>query len=91
MAASASEKAPWRIISSLPPPPSSAGVPMTATRPPASPVSAARASPAPRPEAAMMLWPQAWPMPGRASYSHTTATSGPSPLPERASKAVSTP
>ena len=64
---------------------------MTATRPPASPARAARARPAPRPDAAMMLWPQAWPIPGRASYSHTTATTGPSPSPARASKAVSRP
>ena len=41
------------------------------TRPPSSSASAAAARPAPSPAAAMTLWPQAWPMPGRASYSHT--------------------
>ena len=38
----------------------------------------------------MMLWPHAWPMPGRASYSSSTAMVGPA-SPARAAKAVSTP
>ena len=38
----------------------------------------------------MMLWPQAWPMPGSASYSHSTAIVGPSD-PARAANAVSSP
>ena len=29
----------------------------------------------------MMLWPQAWPISGSASYSHKMATTGPSPSP----------
>ena len=52
---------------------------------------AARAAPAPAPEVAMTLWPQAWPMPGSASYSHRMATVGPSPVSMVARKAVSTP
>ena len=51
---------------------------------------AAAASPAPSPAVAMMLWPQAWPMPGRASYSSSTAMVGPR-SPARAANAVSTP
>ena len=43
---------------------------------PAGPATAA-ASAAPEPAAAMTLCPQAWPMPGRASYSHSTAIVGP--------------
>ena len=35
------------------------------TRPPSSSASAAAARPAPRPAVPMMLWPQAWPMPGQ--------------------------
>ena len=38
----------------------------------------------------MMLCPQAWPMPGSASYSQRKATRGPS-VPARAANAVSTP
>ena len=50
------------------------------------------ASPAPSPRrspaVAMMLWPQAWPMPGRASYSDRIATVGPPSLPNSAAYAV---
>ena len=47
-------------------------------------------SPAPTAVAAMMLWPQAWPTSGRASYSAQTAsTRGPSPA--SATKAVGRP
>ena len=78
IAASTPSNAPRRASSTLPPPPSSAGVPSTTTRPPSSRGRARRAaSPAPRPAVPMMLCPQAWPMPGRASYSHSTAIVGP--------------
>ena len=87
IAASTPSKAPLRAIRTLPPPPSSAGVPMMRTVPPAASATAAAARPAPRPAVAMMLWPQAWPTPGRASYSHSTATTGP-PLPYDESNAV---
>ena len=83
MAASTSAKAPSRAMRILPPPPSSAGVPRTTTLPPVSPTTSASAAAAPAPAAAMMLWPQAWPMPGSASYSHRMATRG-RPLPSRA-------
>ena len=33
-----------------------------------------------KPEAAIRLWPQAWPTTGRASYSTSRATEGPSPV-----------
>ena len=52
------------------------GVPRTTRRPPSSSATAAAASPAPRPAVAMTLWPQAWPISGRASYSHSTAIVG---------------
>ena len=77
IAASTSVEGPARIMNTLPPPPSSAGVPRIDTRPPHSSASAAAARPAPSPAAAMMLCPQAWPMPGSASYSRQTAMSGP--------------
>ena len=76
-AASTPSKAPASIIITLPPPPSSAGVPRMTIRPPTSSATAAAASPAPRPAAAMTLWPQAWPMPGRASYSQHDRDGGP--------------
>src|SRR5215212_2704768 len=87
MAAWAPSKAPrWRSRI-LPPPPSSAGVPSTVTRSPASSATRARASPAPAAMAAITLCPQACPTPGRASYSpHTTTCSGPDPA--RAANAV---
>ncbi|CAB4825382.1 unannotated protein [freshwater metagenome] len=77
IAASSPSKAPLRAIRTLPPPPSSAGVPMMRTRPPACSATKAAASPAPSPAVAMMLWPQACPTPGRASYSQSTAMAGP--------------
>ena len=49
----------------LPPPPSSAGVPRTRTVRPSSSARGASPSPAPTAEAAMMLWPQAWPTSGQ--------------------------
>ena len=39
----------------------------------------------------MTLWPHAWPMPGRASYSHMIAMVGPSPVSIVATNAVSMP
>src|SRR5215204_4101160 len=87
MAACAPSKAPRSSSRILPPPPSSAGVPSTVTRSPASSATRARASPAPAAMAAITLCPQAWPTPGRASYSaHTTMCSGPDPA--RAANAV---
>src|SRR5437016_1710046 len=54
---------------------------------PRSSAKGARARPAPTAEAAITLCPQAWPMPGRASYSaHTATTIG--PLPAVAIRAV---
>ena len=52
----------------LPPalPTSSAGVPITVTVRPASSATLAAAIPAPTAIAAMMLWPQAWPIAGQA-------------------------
>ena len=90
IATSTPSNAPRSAMIALPPPPSSAGVPSTTTRPPSSSARAARARPAPRPALPMMLCPQAWPIPGSASYSHRTATVGPE-VPARATKAVSRP
>src|SRR5262245_28336529 len=87
MAAWAPSKAPRWSSRILPPPPSSAGVPSTVTRRPASSATLARARPAPAAMAAITLCPQAWPTAGRASYSaHTTTCSGPDPA--RAANAV---
>ena len=55
----------------------SAGVPKTVTRIPSSSAIAAVAIPAPRAAVAMMLWPQACPTSGRASYSQQMTTRGP--------------
>ena len=90
-AASTPSKAPSRAISSLPPPRSSAGVPSMRTRPGSALASGASASAAPSAEVAIRLWPQAWPMPGSASYSASSATQGPRGLPNSAAKAVSSP
>src|SRR5439155_1577600 len=77
IAASTPSKMPPRISFTLPPPPSSAGVPMTWIRPLGSRSrTAARPTPAPAPAAAITLWPHAWPMPGKASYSHMMAMVG---------------
>src|SRR5438309_797495 len=43
------------------------------------------------PAVAMTLWPQAWPIPGSASYSQRIATVGPSPVSMVARNAVATP
>lgn len=40
-------------------------------------IAALIAIPAPSPDSAIKLWPQACPTPGRASYSQMTATVGP--------------
>src|SRR5437870_5264305 len=83
IAASTSLKTPASISLTLPAPPSSAGVPITWTRPGngSVPSATARATPAPVPAVAMTLWPQAWPMPGSASYSAMIAIVGPGPAP----------
>ncbi|WP_377274549.1 hypothetical protein [Peterkaempfera sp. SMS 1(5)a] len=74
----------------FPPPPSSAGVPRTVTVSPRSSATRANAAAAPTAEAAMMLWPQAWPRPGSASYSAQSATCS-GPLPTVAANAVGSP
>ncbi len=92
MAQSTSRKTPPLISFTFPPPPSSAGVPMTWMRPFGSWArTAARAAPAPTPDVAITLCPQAWPMPGSASYSHRIAMVGPSPVSMVPRNAVSTP
>src|SRR3989304_5962189 len=79
MAQSTSVKTPPSISFIFPPPPSSAGVPITWMRPLGScPRTAASAAPAPAPEVAITLWPQAWPSPGSRSYSQRVAVGGPS-------------
>ncbi|MDH6437707.1 hypothetical protein M2158_006248 [Streptomyces sp. SAI-144] len=50
-----------------------------------------RPGPAPRPAAAIRLCPQAWPRPGRASYSSIRATAGRGLVPDRAVNAVGSP
>jgi len=91
-AKSTPSKAPRSTMKTLPPPPSSAGVPMTCTSPPVSSRTEASASPAPTLDAAMMLCPQACPSPLSASYSERKATTGPGfPLFFTARKAVSMP
>ena len=62
----------------------------TRKTPPPAPTPVAVPTPAPAAVPPIRLWPQAWPMPGRASYSHSTATRGP-PEPTTASNAVGTP
>ncbi len=79
-AAATSSNTPASISRALPPPDSSAGVPMSATVSPRSSATSASASAVPTAEAAMMLCPQACPMPGSASYSaQMPITSGPDP------------
>src|SRR3990170_1110761 len=68
-------------MSTLPPPPSSAGVPSTTTFPGTRPATAARPIPAPSAAVQIKLCPQAWPISGSASYSARNATAGPVPLP----------
>ena len=80
MAACTSSNTPCSSMVTLPPPPSSAGVPSTRTVMPSSSATRANPIPAPTADAAMMLCPQAWPTPGRASYSAQMATTiGPDP------------
>src|SRR5437660_62910 len=87
MAACTPAKAPRSRSRILPPPRSSAGVPTTLTVRPTSSATRAAATPAPTAMAAIMLCPQAWPMPGRQSYSaHRARWSGPEPA--RATNAV---
>lgn len=75
-----SSKTPASSMAILPPPSSSAGVPSTMTVMPRSSATSLSARAAPTDEAAMMLWPQAWPRPGSASYSaHSPTVSGPLP------------
>ena len=65
----------------LPLPRSSAGVPRKTISPGRSSAMAASAIAAPTPEAAIVLCPQPWPSPGRASYSARIPIRGPSPAP----------
>ena len=81
MAACTPSNAPRSSMYTLPPPPSSAGVPNTVTVSPRSPAVAASARPAPTAAAAMMLCPHACPRAGSASYSAQMPTcSGPVPV-----------
>ena len=76
----------------LPDPRSSAGVPRNTISPGSSLAIVARAIAAPTPEAAIELWPQPWPRPGRASYSARMPIRGrcpPSPPGRMARTAVS--
>ena len=77
-AAATSSNTPASSSSTLPPPDSSAGVPISTTVSPSSSATSASASAVPTAEAAMMLCPQACPIPGSASYSaQIPITSGP--------------
>ena len=92
IATSTSEKIPASMSLIFPPPPSSAGVPITMSFPGRVSLNGASPNPAPRAMAAMMLWPQAWPSSGSASYSARKATAGPSACVGcTATKAVSMP
>src|SRR5438067_2272600 len=89
-AASTPSNTPPFMSWTLPLPRSSAGQPMTRTRP-RTPSSMSRsARNAPIAAVPMRLWPHPWPIPGSASYSPSIATTGP-PDPASATKAVSTP
>lgn len=90
IAAATSSKIPASIRSTLPPMSSSAGVPISFTVTPSSSATAARPSAAPTDAAPFTLCPQAWPMPGRASYSAQNAMTR-SPVPYVASTAVGRP
>ena len=79
--------APRSSKKTLPPPPSSAGVPITLTHKSRSSTSGASASAAPTAVAAMMLCPHVWPMPGSASYSAQIARWS-EPVPIRHENAV---
>lgn len=84
--------APFSINFLFPPPFSSAGVPSNCARPgmPYFFSRADRAKNAATLLVVMRLWPQACPIPGRASYSALKLISGP-PEPQVASKEVSRP
>ena len=85
-----SSNVPALSSNAFPPPASSAGVPISATVRPSSSATSANASAVPTADAAMMLWPQACPISGNASYSaQMPTTSG--PLPKSARNAVSKP
>ncbi len=88
--AAMSSNAPALSSNTFPPPASSAGVPSSTTVSPRSSATSASASAVPTADAAMMLCPQACPMPGSASYSAQTPTTR-SPLPNSARNAVSRP
>jgi hypothetical protein len=85
-----SSHAPASRRSTFPPPCSSAGVPSSTTRSPSSSATAASPIAAPTPAAAIMLCPQACPIPGSASYSAHSVTVR-SPSPATASTAVGRP
>ena len=88
IAASTLSNAPRSAMNTLPPPPSSAGVPSIRRLPPSFEATFDAAIPAPNPAVPMMLCPHACPISGSASYSQSTATQTPS-SPTEASKAVS--
>ncbi len=87
MAAWVPSKSPCRRRSIFPPPLSSAGVPRSRTVIPSSAATGASPVKAASALAAMMLWPQACPIPGRASYSAQRVTTS-SPVPISARTAV---
>ena len=76
MAAPVSRNMPVCAISTLPPPPSSPGVPKTVTPPYSEPSASLSATPAAAPATPMTLWAQACPRPGSASYSERKDTDG---------------
>ena len=78
-AASIPSKRPSSIMMALPLPRSSAGVPRNTISPGSSSAIEASAIAAPTPDAAIVLWPQPWPRPGRASYSARIPIRGPAP------------
>jgi len=78
IAAATPSKAPFSIMTILPPPPSSAGVPKSSTAPLRSSLIAFNARKVPTADEAIRLWPQACPIPASASYSASTAIRGPS-------------
>ncbi len=88
--ATESRKTPASMRSILPPPLSSAGVPISSTPTLSSFARSAASRNAPTFDIAMRLCPQACPISGSASYSASRAIAGPAG-PTRARKAVSTP
>src|SRR5260370_1438590 len=81
IAASTSWKMPALISRILPPPPSSAGVPMTSTLPCKRSSASASAIPAPAEAVAVRLWPPPWAPPRSGSCSSRQATVQPAALP----------